>query len=79
MTFGRVDIAPGAKVTFLFECQALKAGKVVFKVEYTSELNERPIFEEEPTTIVAPFQNPVPAPPPPPAGGVPMPLPAGKN
>ena len=73
ITFGRVDnLQPGAKVTFMFECQALKAGRALFRVEYTSELNLQPIFEEEPTTIVAPFQSPVPAPP---AGGAPMPLP----
>ncbi len=80
VTFGRVDnLQPGAKVTFLFECQALKAGKAYFKVEYTSELNDRPIYEEETTTIVAPFQNPLPAPPPPPAGGAVEPVPPGKN
>ncbi len=76
VTFGQVDnLQPGAKVTFTFECQALKVGKTLFRVEYSSELNERPIIEEEPTTIVAPLGSPIPAPPAPPGGGVPMPLP----
>lgn len=69
VNFGRVDnLAPGASVTFTFECQALKVGRAIFRVEYTSELNERPIVEEEPTTIVPPLANPIPVPPPPPPG-----------
>lgn len=80
ITFGRVEnLQPGAKVAFTFECQALKVGDVRFRVEYTSELNERPIIEEEPTNLVAPSVNPNLAPPPPPGGGIPMPLPPGKN
>ena len=68
VTFDKVDsLQPGAKITFRFECEALKEGDARFKTEYTSELNPVPIFEEEPTRIVAPFgapiQNPnVPAP-----------------
>jgi uncharacterized repeat protein (TIGR01451 family) len=78
ITFGTVDILqPGAKVQFIFECQALKEGDARFRVEYTSELNAVPIFETESTKLVAPFQNPVPAPPPPPNGGVLKPLPPG--
>ena len=80
VTFGRVDnLQPGSKITFTFMCEALKAGPARFRVEYTSDLNERPIAEEEPTTLVAPLTNPIPAPPPPPGGGVPLPLPPGKN
>ncbi len=81
ITFGTVDsLQPGAKVMFVFECQALKEGDARFRVEYTSELNQQPIFEEEPTRLVAPFPAPIPngpAPPAPPGGGVPTPLPPG--
>ncbi|MSU79069.1 MAG: DUF11 domain-containing protein [Gemmataceae bacterium] len=80
INFGRVEnLQPGQKITFLFECQALKEGDVRFRVEFSSELNPTPIFEEEPTHIVAPFSNPLPgpAPPPlpapPPGGGAPLP------
>lgn len=77
VTFGTVDtLPPGAKVQFIFECQALKEGRARFRVEYTSELNPAPIFEEEDTPLVAPFSSPIPVPP---GGGVPMPLPPGKN
>lgn len=73
VSFEQFDsLQPGSKLVFRFQCQALKAGKAYFRVEYTSALNERPIFEEEPTTIVAPLENPIPAPP---GGGVPKPLP----
>ena len=85
VTFDKVDaLQPGAKLTFQFEVEALKAGDARFRVEYTSDLNPAPIFEEEPTRIVAPLSAPVPAPapggggiPPPPGGGVPLPLPPG--
>jgi uncharacterized repeat protein (TIGR01451 family) len=81
ITFDKVDsLQPGAKVMFIFECQALKEGDARFKVEYTSELNQQPIYEEEPTRLVAPFPAPIgsgPAPPAPPGGGVPTPLPPG--
>jgi uncharacterized repeat protein (TIGR01451 family) len=63
VTFGQFDLPAGAKATFTFEYQALKTGKAIFRVEYKSELNVTPIFEEEPTTLVAPLQNPVPMPP----------------
>ncbi|MSQ95747.1 MAG: DUF11 domain-containing protein [Gemmataceae bacterium] len=73
VTFDRIEtLQPGSKIVFRFECQALKEGKAYFRVEYTSALNERPLFEEEVTTIAAPFQNPL---PPPPGGGVSKPLP----
>ena len=85
ITFDTVDtLQPGASITFIFVCQAMKEGDARFRVEYTSELNPAPIFEEESTKLVAPFANPInPAPnppvlnppPPPPGGGVPMPLP----
>lgn len=76
VNFGRIEnLQPGEKLTFTFVAEALKVGKAVFRVEYTSELNERPIVREEPTTIVAPGG----AIPPPPGGGIPMPLPPGKN
>lgn len=62
VTFDTVSSLPaGSKVQFLFECKALKAGDARFKVEYTSDLNAAPIYEEEATTLVAPFTNPVPA------------------
>ena len=81
ITFGKVDaLQPGAKLTFQFECQAVKEGDARFRVEYTSDLNPAPIFEEEPTRIVAPLSAPVPgpAPPPlPPGGGAAKPLPPG--
>jgi hypothetical protein len=54
-----------SKVQFIFECEALKEGDARFRVEYTSELNDRPIVEEEPTTLVVPFQ---------PAPGVTLPV-----
>ncbi len=77
VSFDTVEILqPGAKVQFIFECQALKEGDARFRVEYTSDLNPAPIFEEEATRLVAPFQAPVPIPP---GGGVPMPLPPGKD
>jgi len=81
-TFGTLDtLAPGQKAVFTFECQALKVGDARFKVEYTSELNPTPIYEEEPTILVAPLGNPVPAGPmgqpnaPPPGVVPPLPLP----
>ncbi len=78
VTFDRVDtLQPGAKLTFEVQCQALKEGDARFQVEYTSELNQAPLIEQEATRIVAPLANPLPAPPPPPGGGVPMPLPPG--
>jgi uncharacterized repeat protein (TIGR01451 family) len=86
ITFATVDsLQPGATAVFNFECKALKAGDARFRVEYTSDLNVQPIWEEEPTRIVAPFANPAPAPPmaqpnapPPPApAGVVAPLPKG--
>jgi hypothetical protein len=56
IAFDKVDILqPGAKIRCLFECEALKAGDVRFRVEYTSDLNETPIFEEESTHIIEPF------------------------
>lgn len=77
VTFGTVEaLQPGASVQFIFECQALKEGRARFRVEYTSELNPAPIFEEEDTPLVAPFSSPIPAPP---GGGVPQPLPPGKD
>jgi uncharacterized repeat protein (TIGR01451 family) len=64
VTFERVEsLAPGATVTFLIECQALKEGDARFRVEYTSELNQEPIREEEATRILAPLTNPIPAQP----------------
>ncbi|HZZ77550.1 MAG TPA: hypothetical protein VFE62_03470 [Gemmataceae bacterium] len=81
VTFGVVDmLQPNQKIVFTFQCKALKTGDARFRVEYTSNLNETPIREEEPTMLVPPLANPVPgapmgAIPPPPGGGVPMPLP----
>jgi uncharacterized repeat protein (TIGR01451 family) len=74
VTFDRIDtLQPGAKVVIRIECQALKEGDARFRVEYTSSLNPTPIFEEEPTRIVAPFPGgPIPGPP---AGGEVKPLP----
>jgi uncharacterized repeat protein (TIGR01451 family) len=81
ITFGKIDtLQPGAKLIFQFECQAVKEGDARFRVEYSSDLNPAPIFEEEPTRIVAPLSAPVPAPVPPlppPGGGVPKALPPG--
>ena len=76
VTFGRVDVLqPGQTVTFRFECQALKDGDARFKVEYTSELNQEPIREEEATRLLAPLASPIPMPPAAPGGVAPMPLP----
>lgn len=76
VTFQRVEaLQPGQKITFRIECQAIQAGDARFRVEYTSQLNATPIFREEATRIVAPFQEP--APPPPPPGGEVKPLPKG--
>jgi hypothetical protein len=80
ITFEKVEaLQPGAKIMFIFECQALKEGDARFRVEYTSDLNQQPIYEEEPTRLVAPFANPVPGgvPPAPPGGGAVKPLPPG--
>jgi uncharacterized repeat protein (TIGR01451 family) len=56
ITFATVPaLQPGATITFTFECEALKAGDARFRVEYTSELNQVPIYEEEATHIVEPF------------------------
>ena len=70
---GRIDhvdkvdsLQPGAKITFFFECEALKPGDVRFRVEYVSDLNQTPIFEEESTHIIAPFT---------PGGAIPNPNP----
>jgi hypothetical protein len=68
VTFARVDALPaGATITFLIECEALKAGDARFRVEYASDLNQgqEPIREEEATRILAPLVNPVPDAPPP--------------
>jgi uncharacterized repeat protein (TIGR01451 family) len=76
-TFARIDnLQPGEKISFTFVCEALKAGKVIFHAEYTSELNQVPIGEDESTTILAAPGGAIPAPP---GGGVPLPLPPGKN
>jgi len=81
VTFGKIDaLPPGKTLIFQIECQALKIGDARFRTEFTSELNPAPIFEEEPTQIVAPLSAPVPgpAPPPlPPGGGTPKILPPG--
>ncbi len=74
ITFATVDaLQPGATAVFNIQCKALKAGDGRFRVEYTSELNATPIYEEEPVRIVAPLANPAPAPPN--AGGAPPPPP----
>jgi uncharacterized repeat protein (TIGR01451 family) len=79
IAFDKVDnLQPGNSLTYQFECDALKAGDIRFRVEYTSDLNENPIYEEESTHIVPSLQQGAPAdPPPPPGGGVPKPLPPG--
>ncbi len=56
VTFAKVDnLQPGQTITFRFECQAVKDGDARFRTEYTSDLNAAPIFEEEPTRVVAPL------------------------
>jgi uncharacterized repeat protein (TIGR01451 family) len=83
IAFDKVDsLQPGAQITFYFVCEAVKEGDVRFRVEYTSDLNQTPLFEEEPTRVIAPIapggpiQKPNPVPPPP-AGGAATPLPPG--
>jgi hypothetical protein len=56
-TFDKVDaLQPGQTITFRFECEAVKDGDARFRTEYTSDLNPvQPIYEEEPTRVVAPL------------------------
>jgi uncharacterized repeat protein (TIGR01451 family) len=63
-TFDKVDsLQPGQTITFRFECQAVKDGDARFRTEYTSDLNPvQPIYEEEPTRVVAPLGATAPLP-----------------
>jgi len=76
INFAKVDgLAPGAKLTYEFEMEAVNAGDARFRVQInTPALAAGPTFEEESTNVVAPnalppgggFPPPPPPPPPPP-------------
>ncbi len=67
ITFDRYDgLVPGAKVTYVFEAQGLKAGDVRFEVQITSDVNTEALRLQESTRIIAPLPGPNEAPPPPP-------------
>jgi uncharacterized repeat protein (TIGR01451 family) len=75
ITFGKVDgLQPGAKLTYTFEAQALKAGDARFTTQTTSDVDPTPLENTQPTRIIAPLPGPA-APPAPPGGGTVQPLP----
>jgi uncharacterized repeat protein (TIGR01451 family) len=52
LQFGKIDqLAPGDMVSWYIQAKANEAGKADFMVEMTSDANQRPVTEQEPTTL----------------------------
>ena len=52
LQFGKIDqLAPGDMVSWYIQAKANEAGKANFKVEMTSDASQRPVNEQEPTTL----------------------------
>jgi uncharacterized repeat protein (TIGR01451 family) len=60
------SLAPGQSLNFSVDVQALQPGNVRFRVEMRAATLDRPVIEEEPTTIYASGNGPAPPKPPPP-------------
>jgi uncharacterized repeat protein (TIGR01451 family) len=73
------SLAPGQTLNYAVDVQAVQAGTARFRVELRATTLERPVVEEEPTTIYAPGNGPPPrdgAPATPPGPATPPPAPA---
>jgi uncharacterized repeat protein (TIGR01451 family) len=52
LQFGKIDkLAPGDIVSWYIQAKANEAGKVTFKLQLTSDANQRAVSEQEPTTL----------------------------
>ncbi len=72
MVFGKVDgLAPGAKITYTFQAQGVKAGDARFEAQISSDVNTEPLRVQESTRVLAPLPGPMPngAPPAAPKAG----------